>query len=436
MKTKLLLTPLLFVSMAASLMAQSGVNQTYEAKRLSCTLANSAAVKLVNSLSADNLVTYQALTAFLAAGDNSLSTTGNAADLAALKAEISSAFTDKRAGVIFVYRRMVATTNAAGITTFAPDPDQTNTITNSIVFHNVTANSISNYLYETKKLYVVLVDMPDSFYAAGSAADNEKKLSGTSVKINYKKSYFSQSFSDLLTAVRAMGVMGAANEINLGITLVKVDPNKVRTPCDLVLSNPSFKNDLTFNIHESNVASFQIGVANSQLNVKNISISDNNLVVKPSSDQATSWKSDAYALLEIHLPRDVDNFRPLWSSVAHKDGERESRNVWHWLGDNLFERTGLYGGIKIAKDPLSNIYAGFNYAVTKDFAFNFGWVWVNDYATQVTDVGSIGSVNDALKYAKRSYSGGKFSVGISFSPSSFITSLGLNKSASPAIATK
>lgn len=39
----------------------------------------------------------------------------------------------------------------------------------------------------------------------------------------------------------------------------------------------------------------------------------------------------------------------------------------------------------------------------------------------------ITSLNDALSYAKRKYSPAQFSWGLSFSPSSIVTLLGLNK---------
>lgn len=336
-----------------------------------------------------------------------------------MKTDVSNALTaisngDKNVAVVLVYR----TFTMSGVN-FEVDY----TSINSKVFHKTSSKgNFTNYLLSTKNIYFIFVDQSNDYYSTSDAANVDKKLFGTSIKINYKTSHLKQSFKDL---VKVWGAMGVAASPKLGITIVKVKPSRIKDPCDIVLSNKSFKEDLTFSIHEANIASFQIGVSSSKLSANNLSISDGNLVIKPSEEQSDTWKSNAYALFEIHLPRDIDNFRPLWKTLFTKRADDDTFAFNKWLYDNTISRIGLYGGVKIDKDPLSNLYAGFNYAITKELAVNLGWTWVNDYTPQVTAIGDITSVSDALKYADRKYSAAKFSIGVSFTPSAFATTLGI-----------
>ena len=130
----------------------------------------------------------------------------------------------------------------------------------------------------------------------------------------------------------------------------------------------------------------------------------------------------------MHAPRDIDNFRPIWKVLFQKNPNKHARNAGLWLYNSTLGRMGLYGGLKISKDPLSDVHAGFNYALTKEVSVNLGWTWTNELQPQITEIGNITSLKDALKYAKRKYGTGQFSWGLSFAPSSVIQMLGLGKS--------
>lgn len=148
------------------------------------------------------------------------------------------------------------------------------------------------------------------------------------------------------------------------------------------------------------------------------------MVVKPDDEQKKDWKSNAYALFEFHYPRDIDNFRPFWKSLF-SNGDDSPRKFGGGLKENFVDRMGVYGGLKVGEDPLSNLYSGVNYGITRELGVNFGWVWANTYDTQITNIGNITSLPDALKYAKRSYGKPTFSIGISFAPAVFASMLGI-----------
>ncbi|PTQ95508.1 hypothetical protein C8P68_10513 [Mucilaginibacter yixingensis] len=417
MKTKPYLILLLVLSSMTRLYAQQGQTE-FESSRVYADLENTPSKQLISALRKDDASAFKQLQQIFQ-NDGDLTGANPSEKLGDMKAGLAQALKDvndgKNVAVILVYRTL--TDNAANF-----DIDFSSL--NVKVFHKAhrTDTLYSNYLLATKTVYFVLVDGSNDFFANSESANVDKKLTTSTVKVNYKTSYLKQSFNDL---VKVWGSMGAAPVPKLGVTMIKVNASRIKDPCDIVLSNKSFKADQTFTVHEMNYGSFQVGVTNSKLNVQDVSISGGNLTVKPSADQAKDWKSNAYAILELHPGRDIDNFRPLWKSLFSKQDGQTERDAGQWLVENIFGRMGVYGGAKISSDPLSNLYAGCNFAVTKEFGFNFGWSWVNQYANQVTSIGSITSVDDALKYAHRQYAKGAFSIGISFSPAAFSTALGL-----------
>jgi hypothetical protein len=414
-KTCLIIWTLLLTATFAN--AQQGQTE-FESSRLYADLESNPSQTLIAALKQDDATAFKALQSIFKT-TGTLTGADPANQLAQVQKEIDIALTDVDAGknsaVILIYRTFSQTGTDLKI-----DYSSLNTK----VFHkmNKSDTHFSNYLWGTKNIYFIFLDGSNNYFKTSDANNVDKKLTASTIKINYKTSYFKQSFNDL---VKVWGELGGATVPLLGMTIVKVNASRVKDPCDLVVSNKSFKADQTFTIHEKNFASFQVGVTNSKLNVQDISISGGNLTVKPSADQTKDWKSNAYALLEIHPARDIDNLRPLWLAFFSKQAGQDKRDAGQWLVENIFGRLGIYGGAKISSDPLSNLYAGCNFAITKDFGFNFGWVWTNQYANQVTSIGAITSVDDALKYAHRKYAGGNFSMGISFSPSSFATTLGL-----------
>ena len=353
----------------------------------------------------------------------------------------------RKSAIIFIYRTMVIDPNAklgpAPVTGGPPPKGPGLSIDfsslNTVIYNKDISGKLSNYLYATKNVLIVYVDASSEYYSQPDNTNNQpNQLVNSIVQINYKTSFFSQSFKDLTTLISSVGVLSSQNvqSPKLTLTFVLIDPKRIKDPCDIVIQNKTFAKDLTFSVHERNFASFQTGLVNNKYTLNNFSISNVNLNVTPDT---TNWQSHIYALLEFHpWGRDIDNFLPLWKSLFSKSpdiiknsGKSESlHNVWNWLMYNTAYRIGVYGGLQISKDPLSNLYAGFNYAVTKELSVNFGWVWANEVVPQVTEIGNITSVSDALQYAKRSYSKGKFSWGLSFAPSELISLLGIKSKAS------
>jgi hypothetical protein len=317
--------------------------------------------------------------------------------------------------VIIIYRQMDATK--------LTDPRSVKTI----IYHRARAfqgGDYSNYLLETKHVALLFLDLEESAYRDGVV----DPLSNSKVTITYNTSYFRQSMKDLAAY---FNFMSPAN-FTVKATWVELEPKRIKAPCVIVAGNTSFTSDLKFEIHERNVASFQIGVANNKFNIQDFQIKNGNLIVSPDTAKQTNWKSNMFMGLELHLPRDVDNFRPIWKDLFQSrdidwvdDNTKNKYKVWNYLYRNTLSRIGVYGGLKASKDPLSNLYAGFNYAITKELALNLGWVWNNEIVPQVTAIGNITSLSDAKEFAKREYSKPTFSIGLTFSPSSAIEILGL-----------
>lgn len=314
---------------------------------------------------------------------------------------------------------------------------------NSIVYHKqniLKANDRkkrtdtvwSDYLLDTRDIILIYIDYDDHYYRQDNS--EHKQLSNSEIKIVYHTSFFKKSFNDLKSVVT--GSMSGANgpEVpSVKITIVQLNKRAIKDPCDIVIQNKSFKKNLEFEVHERNFASFQVGVINNKYRANNFAISNGNLVVKPDDQQKEEWKSNMFAIIEFHpigyggaFGRDIDNFNPIWKDFfTVKRDVREKARAWKWFKDVTISRIGIYGGLKISKDPLSSLHAGFNYAITKDLYINFGWVWNNEITPQVVAIGDITSLDDAKQYAKRKYSSGKFSWGLSFAPSSIIDMLGI-----------
>lgn len=425
LRNLLLLILLQFLALQTAL-AQGGQNE-FEKRRLNASLTkDDLVIKLITSLNSDNNDVFTDVKALLDPQSFELTPIKggtNQSDITALGSAIYATFgkidNGDNAAIILVYRKfLVATGAGGGATTY--NPDLANTITK--VYHKKNKGAdLGSYLLATKKVYFVFIDIGNSYYETNKDK-SDSKLSASVIKINYKKSYSRQSLD---AGAKVWGLMGGANGTDLNLTLVEMEPGRIKDPCDILVTNKSFKADLTFTVHEKNVTSFQVGLVNNKYTVSDVSITGGNLVVKPSTDQSKTWKSNAYALFEIHLPRDIDNSRPLWTTLFHKSDDDKKRTAGGWFIDNFASRIGIYGGVKMSKDPLAGLFAGFNYALTKELAINLGWAWTNEYQNQVTAVGDISSLDDALKYAKRKYSSGKFSVGLSFSPTVVLDTWGL-----------
>ncbi len=278
-------------------------------------------------------------------------------------------------------------------------------------------NGWSSYLLGKKDVLIIEVNTPTQNF------DN------TTVKVNLKTSLTKQTWMDALTVLKAAAGPIPEDEFIQGVSLTfkEVDKTKLKAPCEIIDSVKS-KELIKTLIHDKNIVTLQIGVENTNYSLKNFSISSGNLVVTPDSSQKKSWKSNLFVVAEFHLPRDVDNFQPLWKALFGKNTyEGKDKNGFYHsrLYNVTLDRIGVYGGFKVSQDPLSNLFAGFNYAISKEVYFTLGWTWTNEITPQVTSIGNITSLSDAEKYAKRKYSTGQFSWGLSFVPSAIISALGL-----------
>lgn len=400
-----------------SVQAQEKPNE-FETVRVSGDLANGTTI--LNSLKDPSTQVFTDLqTIFNAHGLTNASATGR---LNGLSDRISKAITDagngKNTAVILVYRNF--SINAAN--QLNADFESVNT---RVYHYQAYGDKLSSYLLATKKVFIIFIDMSDDYFK-GIPGDAANQLSNATIKIVYKESSFKQQ----LKATSTLFAMSGAGKTTpkLTLTLVQMDSTRVKDPCDIVISQKSFKDDLTFTIHERNFAGLQTGVVNSKLALNNFSISGGNLVVTPNDQQKTDWKSNLFAAIEFHAPRDIDNFQPIWKVLFGSNpypDHKQHKFLHSWLYNVLLDRISAYGGLKISKDPLSNLYAGFNYAITKEFAINLGWTWANQVTPQVTAIGDIGNLSDAIAYAKRKYSGPQFSIGVSFAPTAVIDMLGI-----------
>ncbi|MEX6690041.1 hypothetical protein QTN47_21205 [Danxiaibacter flavus] len=416
-------TLILFSCFTINTLAQKGLNE-FEKTRVEAILDEPNSIALNKVLKGDDgsvVTTLQAILRSHALQLNNVpgtytTTKGSQNSMISLSDLIDATITNinkgENAAVVVVYRDIVFGTSAV------PTKIDFTSLKTIIIHKNKDGSSFSNYLLATKNIFFVFIDVDDDFYA-NQAENEDKKLSNTIIKINYKTSFFKKSFQDTKNVWQ--GVMGGnpiTSTPRLKITLVEVNSQRIKDPCDVIASNKTIEESrLTFPIHEKNLASFQIGVENTKYALNNFSIEDGNLVVKPNEEQKEAWKSSLYSIIEIHLPRDIDNFNPIWKDVF---GKGRGRSFGQYIHDAIFQRIGIYGGIKISKDPLSNLYSGFNFAITKELSVNLGWTWTNQINPQVTNIGEITSLDDAKEYAQRSYTVGKFSWGLSFSPSAIV----------------
>jgi hypothetical protein len=265
----------------------------------------------------------------------------------------------------------------------------------------------SDYLLNTKDILLVFVG-------------GETNLQNSKVKIVKKKSFFTTSMADMIALIKALNPV--ADAAKLPVSFVLLNPKKLASPCTIKISHEEQKDSLEVEIHEKNFFAFHAGVSGQQLNKNQIKLQNQQLIVALDSTQKKDWASNLAVFLTFYPfgGRDIDRFDPI-----HKINLR-GKKTQHILYKLTLERIGVFGGVKMSKDPIQNIYFGGSYAFSKALNFNIGWVWANTLTPSVTNVGSINSFADAVKYADRKYERQLF-IGVSFAPSSVTEILGLNK---------
>ncbi len=180
--------------------------------------------------------------------------------------------------------------------------DSVITPTQSYTLCKTNDGKYSNYLLGNTKIYLFEI-------YSDTAVMDPNSLSGSSIQVTNNTSVTSQSFKDLL---QVFSSKGKSKEL-LYILVKEIDQKKISPPTTITDSCllPKVKK-ISFKLHEKNFITFQVGVMATNYNLNDFSISSGNLVVTPDSTQKKSWKSNMFAVVEFHLPRDIDNFGPIW----------------------------------------------------------------------------------------------------------------------------
>lgn len=167
----------------------------------------------------------------------------------------------------------------------------------------------------------------------------------------------------------------------------------------------------SYKIHERNFLSLKVGISATDVKLKQFSFNNDTLKVSLDSAGKSQWTANLYVSAELFpFGRDIDRFEAIWKKPFYKP----------------WERLGIFGGIKLSKDPLSAFYTGLSVSISKTSSIQFGFSFRNEVVPQVTSVEGITSLDSALEYAKRKY-GRSFFVGVSFAPGQISKSLGLGK---------
>ena len=248
--TKVILGTLLLLLSMNVVRAQQGANE-FESNRIYTDLAKAPANSLATALNGSDDDIFKNLKTLFDPKTCPLTGVGTAPDLPILIKEISSALTDienpGNAAVIVVFRPL---TGVAAGNSFTFTEDFTKTTVKVLHNRSKTGDKFSGYLLATKTVYFVLVDLNDDYYEL-EPKTKDNKLSNLTTKVNYRTGMFKQSFLDLQGVIKAQG---GNVSTSLRVTLIKMNPARIKDPCDIVASHPKFQNDQTFTIHERNVA--------------------------------------------------------------------------------------------------------------------------------------------------------------------------------------
>lgn len=254
-----------------------------------------------------------------------------------------------------------------------------------MVLHKENDES-SDYLLGTKKILVIILG-------------GDKDLQQVEIEIKHNKNALSQSWSDLLDLGKKIITGGGIQTLKCKVMLINSD--EIKPPSDLLIKHSSFKEDIKFVIHEKAWAQFHAGVSFNQVDKKYLTINNNQLSVNLDSAGKAQWKTNVVALFDFYpFGRDLDRFESIWKKSVP-----------------LQQRLGLFGGIRISKDPLEGFYYGVSLALIKNMTINIGGTSMLEETKQTIDISNIASLDDAKQLLNRKYSKPKFFIGISFAPS-------------------
>jgi len=280
-------------------------------------------------------------------------------------------------------------------------------------FLNVESGKWSNYSLNKKKILFVIVG-------------GKKDFSTYKIKITKDKSYLMTGLTDLKDLAKSVGAIAfdAQNDCDnpksdlrdskIQISLLLLDEDQIQSPSQVNLNDNKDSTKYTFKIHEKSYWGIKVGVSFSNLDRKNFSLnSQNQVTVKLDTAQQKEWKSNLAAMIEFYpFGRDYDRLQPIWSSKQQT---------------NFGDRIGIVAGMKIAKDPLQDIYTGFSIALSEDYSISFGLQFHSQTKDQLNlPVG----INTSLDYLKNNLSREYKTIGflnLSLNPAAVSKILGFKK---------
>lgn len=271
----------------------------------------------------------------------------------------------------------------------------------------------SSYLFGTRRFLIVLLGGQLDMTTPGfrvikkhSALEKslEKSLSNLDNRITGKGSYeIEEEVTD------EPGLKAADNKFIC--RFVELNPQSVHPPCTISIRANQDRNNrevFDFDVIEKNVLQFKIGLAASVLQKLKYTFEDNNFKVEIDEDDRARIRKNLFLMLEIHLPRDMDEFRPCFFKP--------------WK--NFRKRWGLFLGLKLSSDPFKVIFTGVSFALSKDINLVCGISFYEEVQPSSVEINWY-DLDYAMKLFDRKYKT-KLSWGFSFSPTLIPRLLGIN----------
>lgn len=285
--------------------------------------------------------------------------------------------------------------------------EDASTLRSIVVTKNSSATPYTDYILGKKKTLLVYIGDPSELQYLNLKLEQQSSLLATQAKDFFK-------FFGIIQKGEAKISEAAKTDKNITISLIEISDEGIRAPYTLTVSYPQ-NEDFVLKFHEKVRFSLQVGVAGNQISKNNIKMENGDLIVQPDSAQKHEWKSNLIVMLVFHPFRpDYDRLGPIW-----KQKPRDLSDIQYFF----LQRLGVYGGLKVSKDPIQSIYTGLNFAIAKEFYISAGYTWQNQIIPQVKNTGSITDLDAAKEYANRDYKGSLY-WSISMSPSAMLKTLG------------
>jgi hypothetical protein len=267
----------------------------------------------------------------------------------------------------------------------------------------------SNYSLEKKEILFVIL---------GGAKD----IATYKVKIINNKNYLQTGIIGLKELAASLniykdspGCLPASNiNTDIPVTFLLLNKPEIKSPSTIKLNDKKDSTKYSFNIHEKTYWGIKVGLSFSDLNRKNFTLNaKNEVTVKLDTAQQKSLKTKLAAMIEFYpFGRDYDRLQPIWAG-KQKTG----------FGD----RIGLVAGLKIATDPLQDIYMGASFALSEDYSISFGAQFHSEPKDQKNLPVGLNTTPEYLKdNLAREYKT-VFFVNLSLNPSAVSKLLGFNK---------